>query len=56
MGDKMHKEKPTCCVKCGDTLKNHEDDGYDICRWCVTGWKLESTEHSTQSATAVVGE
>jgi hypothetical protein len=43
MEDNMEDNTPEnkqvkTCMKCGDTLKGHEDDSDTHCRWCVTGW------------------
>ncbi|QWS69866.1 putative DNA polymerase I [Vibrio phage vB_VpS_PG28] len=36
-------EQPTHCRKCLDALKGHEDDAYNVCRWCNEGWVPESS-------------
>ena len=28
------------CHRCDDRLTMHDDESGDICRWCVTGWKV----------------
>lgn len=29
--------------ECGDLLTGHEDESSTKCRWCVTGWKQQTT-------------
>ena len=36
--------QPVLCRVCRDPLTGHEDDGFDVCRWCDQGWRPSEDE------------
>ncbi|QHJ74604.1 hypothetical protein VH22019_00040 [Vibrio phage VH2_2019] len=53
MQDIPYPEHPTHCKTCLDPLRGHEDDAYNVCRWCNEGW-VPVTEDNT--GVMVVGD
>ncbi|UOX40004.1 putative DNA polymerase [Vibrio phage V-YDF132] len=49
-------EHPTHCKTCLDPLRGHEDEGYNVCRWCAEGWTpVEDGDGMTTGVMQVVG-
>ena len=44
--------KPVRCKICGDNLSGHEEDGFDVCRWCNEGW-IPSEDGSSLTASTL---